>query len=291
MIKITALVDNTPGGNRTMVHTHGLSFFIETYETSILFDFGPGPEFLQNAGRLGIDPLSAGYTVCSHSHYDHAAGYKALLQAGISCPFITGDHFFEEKYTLDKDDENAYAAFFSRFSRPVKYSYLGCGFSGSDLKKAHVEHIVCKDMLKIVPGCYAVGSFPRIYAFETIPHRFVKWNGVSMEPDSFDDEIILVLDHPQGLIVVTGCCHPGILNILSTIHTRFSRPVQAIVGGIHLTGADDLRVNRTMCLLKEQGIRFFALNHCSGDSVNQWLKKDGAVSWCRLGSGDCVVFP
>ena len=103
MIKITALVDNTPGGNRTMVHTHGLSFFIETYETSILFDFGPGPEFLQNAGRLGIDPLSAGYTVCSHSHYDHAAGYKALLQAGISCPFITGDHFFEEKYCNGTD--------------------------------------------------------------------------------------------------------------------------------------------------------------------------------------------
>ena len=290
MIKITSLIDNNAGGNRTMVHAHGLSFFIEAHGKSILFDFGSGPEFLQNADRLGIDPLSADYAVCSHSHYDHAAGYKALLKAGISCPFITGEHFFEEKYTLDKDDENAFAAFSSRLSHPVKYSYLGCGFSESDLIRAHVPHQICKDMLKLSAGCYIVGGFPRTYAFEAIPQRFVKWTGFSMEADFFEDEIILVLDHPQGLILVVGCSHPGILNILSTVQNRFCRPVQAIIGGTHLTGTDDLRINRTMCLLKEQGIRFFALNHCSGECVSKWLEKDGSVGWCRLGSGDCVVF-
>lgn len=283
MIKITALIDNKPGGNRSMTYTHSLSFYIEANGTSLLFDFGSGSEFLQNADRLGISPMDVEYTLCSHSHYDHAAGYKELLKAGITCPFITGKNFFDEKYAVGYNSHGS--------AVPGKYSYLGCGFSESDLKRHKITHLICDDIMKIAPGIFAAGNFPRKYDFETIPAKFVKWTGSRMVPDTFEDEVVLVLDHPQGLIVLTGCSHPGILNILSAVQERFSSPIQAVIGGIHLSKAEDKRLDQTMSLLKRQDIRFLALNHCSGDKVSQWLERDGEMEWCYLGSGDCLIFP
>ena len=275
MIKITTLIDNMATEHQSLIHMHSLSYHVEADGVPILFDFGSGPEFLDNAKKLGISPLDASYCVCSHSHYDHAAGYIELLDRGISCPLITGEHFFEEKYTNHRTE---------------KYTYLGCSFTEADLSAHRIPHFVCRDILEFSPGCYAVGNFPRTYEFETVPARFVKRTEDGMIPDPFDDEICFVLDHRDGLIVILGCSHPGVLNILSAVSKRFGKRIQAVIGGTHLMKADDKRIERTLAELKNMDIRLLALNHCSGDKVREYLENDSDINGFHMGCGDCLFF-
>ncbi|MEY8338217.1 MBL fold metallo-hydrolase [Lachnospiraceae bacterium 62-35] len=275
MIRITTLIDNASTDNRALIHMHSLSFYVETDQACILFDFGSGKEFLVNAAKLGISPESASFCVCSHSHYDHAAGYRELLLKGITCPLITGEHFFDEKYTNDGTQ---------------RYTYLGCGFSAKELAEYRIPHLICRDILPFAPGCFAVGHFEKNYDFETIPSRFVKRTRDEMVPDSFEDEICLVLEHPKGLIVLVGCSHPGIVNILSSIQKRFHKKIQAVVGGTHLMKADETRTTRVIGELKKMDIPLLALNHCSGEQMDEWLKADGNVNGFHMGSGDCLFF-
>ncbi len=73
MIKILTLMDDASSENKALRSEHGLSFWVEAGDRRFLFDCGSGPATLYNANRLGVNLKDADFTVCSHSHYDHAA--------------------------------------------------------------------------------------------------------------------------------------------------------------------------------------------------------------------------
>ena len=79
----------------------------------------------------------------------------------------------------------------------------------------------------------------RLYAFERIPQKFVR--GEAKEPDSFDDEICLLIKERDGLALVVGCSHQGILNITATVKARTGLPVRRIIGGrVETAGCSDV---------------------------------------------------
>lgn len=80
-----------------------------------------------------------------------------------------------------------------------------------------IEHRVCEECITLAKGCYVVGGFERKYEFEKPPARFVRQTPEGMVQDDFPDEVCLVLEHTKGLVVIVGCGHPGILNMLETI--------------------------------------------------------------------------
>ena len=90
---------------------------------------------------------------------------------------------------------------------------------------------------------------------------------MTKEPDSFDDEICLLLKGSDGLTLVGGCSHRGILNIVSSIRERVKKPVKHIIGGIHLKGAGEERKERTLKELKRLGVSRLNLCHCSGIEI------------------------
>ena len=118
-IRIVALMDNQNGERKDLTAEHGLSLYIETGYTSILFDFGQGKHTYENAVRLNIRPERIDYGVCSHGHYDHGGGYREFVKNGLSCPLATGKGFFSEKYSLGK----------------TKAACLGTGFDAAFLKE------------------------------------------------------------------------------------------------------------------------------------------------------------
>ena len=75
------VMDYLAGEQKAMKAEHGLSFYVETGDMRILFDFGAGRHALENALRLGIRPEQADIAVGSHGHYDHAAGYRDFVAA------------------------------------------------------------------------------------------------------------------------------------------------------------------------------------------------------------------
>ena len=80
LYRVTVLVDNNVIGSRKDLEAeHGLSMFIETPDISFLFDCGPTGLAFENARKMGVDLTRVKYVVLSHSHYDHAGGFPALL--------------------------------------------------------------------------------------------------------------------------------------------------------------------------------------------------------------------
>ncbi|WP_143330661.1 MBL fold metallo-hydrolase [Cloacibacillus sp. An23] len=274
MIKVLTLMDNVASENKALSAEHGLSYWVEAGGRRFLFDCGQGAATLANAHRLGVDLSCADFTVCSHSHYDHAAGFRDMAEAGCGGRLLyTGPGFWERKYALNG----------------IKYTDLSAGF-GEDFLAAHgVEHRVCSGLLEVADGCWLVGDFPRTHKFETIPERFVKGEPPECVPDDFSDEICLAMDTERGLVVLAGCSHPGILNMAAKVHESLARPIYAVFGGTHLVEADGARIAETVSELRAMGLSVLGLSHCSGAAAEAYLKSAGDVAACHMAAGDRIA--
>ena len=247
---LTVLIENTTPEGSKLVAEHGLSFFVETSQTKFIFDCGHTGAAFDNAKLLGVDLSKIKIVALSHSHYDHAGGFKKLLDFAPIEKIFTGENFWEEK-----------------FSNEI---YRGCGFDEKFLAEKNIEQKICRDVLKIDEDAWLVGNFKRRYDFETIPKKFLR--GDKKIPDDFSDEIVLLLREGDGLALVTACAHSGILNIVADVRERFSLPIHSVIGGLHLTGATDERISRTLDELKLLGVKKFLPCHCSGE---EFIKRCG----------------
>ncbi|MFR5601257.1 MAG: MBL fold metallo-hydrolase [Lachnospiraceae bacterium] len=278
-MRLLTLMDDRPSANQALVHEHGLSMLLETETTRILFDCGASGIFCQNARHLGADLKNLDGVVLSHSHYDHAGGYKELLEAGLGSRVLyTGPGFFQKKYARDG----------------IKYTDLSCGFTGEWLRNLGITHRICEDMVEIAPGIWLMGGFDRTHAMETIPGRFVREAdsgnlSAQIEADRFEDEICLAAETAKGLVVITGCSHPGILNMMDTIHKRLNQPIYGVFGGIHLAKAEETRIRETVAVLKNMGLKILGFGHCSGELIEQIVAEDETVWGCHLAAGDLII--
>ena len=273
MIKIQNLMEDQPSENIALKAEHGLSFFVTTAKHSFLFDCGASSSTLQNAHRLGVHLEQAQFVVCSHSHYDHAAGFRDLAEQQLAPQTLyTGPGFFQKKYAKDG----------------IRYSDLSCGFDQAFLAQHHISHVEIDGLLKLDEGLWLIGNFPRKHSFETIPARFVKDTGAGFVTDDFSDEVCLVMATSHGLVVLTGCSHPGILNIVTTVHERLKQSVYAIIGGTHLMEADQERIQRTFKELQDLGLKVAGFCHCSGAQAIGYLKDYPGLAGCHVTAGDSI---
>ncbi len=251
MIRITTLIENSPGEHLALKNEHGISFCIETEDHKILFDTGQSGAFLKNAEILRIDLSDLDYVVLSHGHYDHSGGLKSLMQISDSFELVVGRGFFEEKYA----ELNGGG-----------YEFLGNNFTREYLEEHKVS---CSEndvpVRELVPGVYVLGQFPRIHKDEVISPRFKLLREGTFVPDSFDDEILLVIDSPAGLVVLLGCSHPGMRNLLDAVKSRFNKPIHAVMGGTHLVEASARLTDAAAEYLKQESIPVIGVSHCTGD--------------------------
>lgn len=251
--KLTVLIENTTPEGLSLTAEHGLSFFVEIERTKFIFDCGQTGAAFDNAKILGIDLRGVKDVVLSHSHYDHAGGFPKLLETAQIKTIYTGENFWEEKYSISNE----------KTSTIPDYIYRGCGFDEKFLAERGIEQKICRDVIELDENIWLVGNFKRRYDFETIPKKFVR--GDRKIHDDFSDEIVLVLRGSNGLAIVTACAHSGILNIVADIRERFSMPIVSVIGGLHLTGATQDRISRTIDELKILGVKKVLPCHCSGE--------------------------
>lgn len=272
MIRIMTVMDNKPSRHRALTAEHGLSFYITTEDTKILFDFGAGQHVCDNAKKLNVPIDEIDYAICSHSHYDHSAGYMDFVERGLKCPFITGGSFFEEKYSVDGEKE----------------TYTGCGFGEKFLINNKVDWKVCNGKLKLNDSCYVLSGFDRNCCYEHISRKFVTRGEYGRRQDDFRDEVCLVIQTDKGLVVVVGCSHPGIINILTTVQRTFNLEIRAVVGGTHLLEAEEFRLRMTLARMKNMGVKLIGFNHCSGILIRELIGQGMEFTSTELGAGDCL---
>jgi len=273
MVRVTALMDNVASEHKALINEHGLSYLVEGDGFRFLFDCGSGPHPWENAHRLGLSVRKLDAVVLSHSHYDHAGGYRDLLEQGMGSGLLyTGPHFFEPKFAWDG----------------LKYTDLSAGF-GPDLLAEHgVEHKVVDGVTGLFPGVHLVSGFPRTHEFETIPERFLRRTPEGFIRDDFCDELCMAMDTPQGLAVFVGCSHPGILNMVEHVCAVLDRPVMGVFGGTHLMEADEARIESTIDALQAKGLKVLGLSHCSGRNAECAAARRSALKGCHLAAGDSI---
>lgn len=275
MLSITALMDNKPTEHKALIAEHGLSLYVEYNGRRLLFDCGSGANPQYNAHRLGVSLMNLDAVIISHSHYDHAAGFRDLTENGLgSRDLYTGPNFFEPKYAQNG----------------VRYTNLACGFERDFLEAYQVRHHVVEGLQEIYPGVWLISGFPRIHSYEKIPARFVRRTETGFVTDDFGDEVCMALEIEGGLAVLVGCSHPGILNMMTQVSKLLNKPIRAVFGGTHLVEADDQRIDLTIRKLQEMGLEILGLSHCSGDAADCAICAKPDIQGCHLGTGDCIFF-
>lgn len=251
-LSITTLVENSKGEHLALKNEHGISFFIEYGGHKLLFDTGQSDTILQNAQELMIDLGSVEHIILSHGHYDHSGGYRYVEKVAPGAHLWMGKGFFEPKYG----------------KRSNSYEYLGNNFSPEYLDEQHIAHtIVEEDVTEIVKDVYAVTNFPRVHANEVVNPRFVLKTREGFIPDRFDDEMLIAIDTPKGMVVILGCSHPGMRNMLDAVKSRFGKRIYAVLGGTHLVEAQGQCLQDSLAYLTSGEIEVVGVSHCTGKEI------------------------
>ncbi|RPH31300.1 MAG: MBL fold metallo-hydrolase [Bacteroidales bacterium] len=235
-MRLTVLTENTAGGK--FLAEHGLSYLIERDDEKILFDTGHSDIFLKNGLDLGIDVQNDVKTVVlSHGHWDHGDGLQFLNGK----TFIAHPSVFTKRYRKGGGDNIGLCL--SKFELEEKFTVI-------ETKTPFYlsEHIIF------------LGEIPRNNHFESQNTAFVDEQG---EDDFIPDDSALAIIQNNELIVVTGCSHSGICNIVKYAQKVSGiNKVKAIIGGFHLK-KDDLQTKKTVEYLKQIGVDKLYPSHCT----------------------------
>jgi 7,8-dihydropterin-6-yl-methyl-4-(beta-D-ribofuranosyl)aminobenzene 5'-phosphate synthase len=251
-LKITTLIEDTPGEHLALQYEHGLSFFIEKDKFRMLFDTGQSGAFLSNAQQLNIDLSRIDCVALSHGHYDHSGGFRALTEKTTDFTLFTGQGFFDEKYGVSGQTSE----------------FLGNNFDESFLSCIKIHRRVIHERInEISPGVYILSGFSRIHDDETVNQRFKVFKNETFQQDLFEDEIAIVIDTSWGLVVLLGCAHPGMKNMLDTAVELLGKPIYAVLGGTHLVEAHGRNLELSLEYLKNETIKVIGVSHCTGQEA------------------------
>lgn len=250
---VTLMEDRLPVGSE-LVCEHGLSLYIEMNGIKILFDTGLSGNFIKNAEKLDIDLSDLQYVIMSHGHYDHTGGFKELVEA-IGNPFqlIVGEDFFRKRY---KDDGDKKISIGSRFDK----EYVR--FHNVDIK------YMTENFYPITEDIAVISKFDQSMNIDVLNRKYYKEEKNKFVKDDFIDEISLLVNLEEGVIVILGCSHPGIVNILRTAERHFGKKLYGAIGGTHLIEADEQMLQETITYFREKdNLHLLSMFHCTGENA------------------------
>ncbi|EJO5348767.1 MBL fold metallo-hydrolase [Clostridium botulinum] len=261
-IKITTLIENTKNEDSELIEEHGLSMYINTPRCNIIFDTGSSGDFIKNANKLNINLDDTNYMILSHAHYDHCGGVKSFIE-NIKCypELYVSKNFFENsnKFKLCKERE---------------YKYLGIDFDEKYLIDNGIPiNYVDEDILEIEPNIFIVTGFKKNNDFEEFTPNMLIKKGEGYILDDFKEEVALVINTYKGLVVLVGCSHIGVANILNNIKEKLNRKIYAVLGGTHLSRCDENRINKTIEAFKDLDVELIGVSHCTGELATIKLKE------------------
>ncbi len=242
-MKIISLVENTTS-NENLACEHGLSLYMETNNHKILFDMGQSDLFSENAKKLGIDLAQVDMAILSHGHYDHGGGLQKFLEINSKAPV------YISKY-----------AFGQYFNGTEKYIGLDVTLQEND------RFIFTEEKIDLAEGLMLYHCNDREMSYDLGSFGLNKKVEGVFIPDDFLHEQYLCVEENGKLILISGCSHKGIMNIVEWFEP------DVLVGGFHFS---KLPVDETLeayaKILDKYDTEYYTC-HCTGMMQYHFMKK------------------
>lgn len=247
-IKITPIIENR-SKHDNLLSEHGLGLLIECGKQRILFDTGASDLIVKNAMNLNINLADIDYAILSHGHYDHTGGLEYIKNKKV---YVHPDIFIP-KYEKIND----------------QYVYDGIPYSKEHYEKENnLEFIEIRRSLKLTENINLHVGFtkpqPNVFYLKT-DHNYT--------PDLFTDEVALSINTSKGLVIVTGCAHSGIINIIEKIIAdNKATNIYALLGGFHLSDLTQKELEPIAEKINHYHINMIGISHCTGNKLAKYLK-------------------
>ena len=216
---------------------HGLSFYIEHDQKKILFDTGASDLFLENAARLGVGLKGIDMVILSHGHFDHGDGLKFIGDIPLIC----------------------HPACFVRRYHRGGFRNLGLELSMEEISEKFSLQLH-REPYQISEQLFFLGEIPRLNGFEAKKTPYILEGG---EEDFIMDDSGLACITGQGLVIISGCAHSGICNMIRhASEVTGVQIIRAVIGGFHLKDTGS-RTLKTIEYLKKKRVEQVLPSHCT----------------------------
>jgi 7,8-dihydropterin-6-yl-methyl-4-(beta-D-ribofuranosyl)aminobenzene 5'-phosphate synthase len=249
---VTILCDNYVGKSG-LIGEHGFCVMIERGTEKYLWDTSPGMSLPHNLRALGKNLKGLNGIVLSHGHYDHTGGLKWAVQESGRVEVVAHPAIFSHNIALNRKNSS---------EAP---HYVGCPYSRQELEELGAVFHFVKHTKKIYSGMRIITEIDRVDSqLPYDPHLIIP-KGNKFVPDPMEDDTSLLLEIDGSPILLLGCAHAGVLNILDHVkHKMGIHKLSAVLGGTHLMFSDTHGIQAVMDRLEDFSVDLIGVSHCTG---------------------------